>query len=254
MKFLNLKAIYILWLRDMKIFSRAKSRIVGTIVTPLFFIVFLSLGFAKISMPGIANYTPYLVVGMVGVTMIYSSTFAGVSVLWDRQFGFLKEIMVTPVSRVSIVIGRIMGSMTTSVIQGFAVLLIASLVLGIRLSNPLSLLPAVVFMAMISASFIGMGLAIASGLKDAQGFGLIMNFITLPLIFLSNAIYSTEVFPTVLKYLTYLNPLTFGIDGMRGSLINVSTFSVPVDFGAMIVFCAFMVFLGAFLFDRSEYV
>jgi ABC-2 type transport system permease protein len=252
LKFLNFKAIYILWLRDMKIFTRAKSRVFGTVITPLFFLAFLSLGFSKATIPGISNYTPYLVPGMVGISMIYSSTFAGVSVLWDKQFGFLKEIMVTPVDRVSIVMGRILGGMTTSVIQGLAILIIATL-FGFFNFSPLSLLPALAFMIMIAASFIGLGLAIASRLKDIQGFGIIMNFITLPMVFLSNAIYTTSSFPTIIRYLTYINPLNFGVDGMRGSLINVTVYSVPVDFGIMLVFCTAMIILGAILFEKSDY-
>jgi ABC-2 type transport system permease protein len=256
MGFIQPKAIYILWLREMKTFIRAKSRVVGNIVTPLFLLGFLGVGLTGASIPGIpigVGYLQFLVPGMIGLTMIFSSTFAGMSVLWDRQFGFLKEIMVTPVSRVSIVLGRITGGGTTALIQGVAILLIA-VILGFRVVGTYSIPVAILFMILISVSFIGLGLAMASRMKDMQGFGLIMNFIMFPLIFLSGAIYPIGNLPDIVKYITYFNPLTYGIDGMRGALIGVSTLPLMVDFGILIVFCVAMVLLGAYLFEKSESV
>jgi len=256
MKIINVKAIYILWLREMKTFVRSKSRVVGNIITPLFLLGFLGIGLSGASIPGIPieiSYLQFLVPGMIGLTMIFSSTFAGMSVLWDRQFGFLKEIMVTPVSRVSIVLGRITGGGTTAVIQGVSILIIA-IILGFRVVGLYSVPMAIVFMILISISFIGLGLAMASRMKDMQGFGLIMNFIMFPLIFLSGAIYPIENLPDIVKYITYFNPLTYGVDGMRGALLGVSNFSIALDFGALILFCALMVFAGTFLFEKSENV
>lgn len=250
------KAIYILWLREMKTFMRARSRVVGNIVTPLFLLGFLGIGLTGASIPGIpasVGYIQFLVPGMIGLTMIFSSTFAGMSVLWDRQFGFLKEIMVTPVSRVSIVLGRIVGGGTTALIQGVAILLIA-VVLGFRVIGAHSIPVAILFMVLISFSFIGLGLAMASRMKDMQGFGLIMNFIMFPLIFLSGAIYPIENLPDIVRYITYINPLTYGVDGMRGALIGISTLPLGADFAILLAFCVTMVLLGAYLFEKSESV
>jgi ABC-2 type transport system permease protein len=256
MKVINAKAVYILWLREMKTFIRAKSRVVGTLVMPLFFLGFLGVGFTGLSLPGIPtdiSYLQYLVPGMIGMTMIFTSMFAGMSVLWDRQFGFLKEIMVTPVSRVSIVIGRIAGGTTTSVIQGVAILVI-SLLLGFRIFGVLSILLSIVFMILTSVAFIGFGLAIASKMKDMQGFGLIMNFVMFPLLFLSGALFPIDNLPLAIKAICYLDPLTYGVDGMRGSLIGVSSLPVPLSFLILTGFCLLMVVLGAYLFEKSESV
>lgn len=185
--------------------------------------------------------------------MIFSSTFAGMSVLWDRQFGFLKEIMVTPVSRVSIVLGRMTGGTTTAVIQGIAILLI-SIIVGFRVLGVVSVLVSIVLMIMMSAAFIGLGLAIASKLRDTQGFGMIMNLIMLPVLFLSGAYYPLNNMPSIIIYASYLNPLTYGVDGMRGALIGVSTLPVALDMGVLLAFCIFMVLLGTYIFEKSEAV
>ncbi|MFQ6109533.1 MAG: ABC transporter permease, partial [Candidatus Aminicenantales bacterium] len=116
---INATAVYVLWLREMKRFLRAKSRIAGAVAMPLFFLAFLGLGFRRIAIPGISSemdYIRFLVPGILGMSLLFSSTFAGLSVLWDREFGFLKEIMVAPVNRVSIVLGRMAGGMTTALI------------------------------------------------------------------------------------------------------------------------------------------
>jgi ABC-2 type transport system permease protein len=256
MKLIQLKPIYILWLREMKIFLRAKSRIVGSLLTPLLFLAFLGSGLAGLRFPGLpsgVNYLQYLVPGMVGMTMIFSSMFAGISVLWDRQFGFLKEIMVTPVSRVSIVLGRIAGGATTSVIQGVAILIL-SLFLGFQISSAGGFLFTLIFMVLISMSFIGLGLAIASRLRDMQGFSLIMNFIMFPLLFVSGAFYPLENLPAFISWVGYVNPLTFGIDGMRGTLIGTSSLPLVVDMAFLVIFCAATILIGAYLFEKSESV
>jgi ABC-2 type transport system permease protein len=220
------------------------------------FLAFLGSGFASIRFSGLpsnVNYLQYLVPGMVGMTMIFSSMFAGMSVLWDRQFGFLKEIMVTPVSRVSIVLGRIAGGSTISIIQGVAILVI-SLFLGFQISNAGGFLLTLLFMVLISVSFIGLGLAIASRLRDMQGFSLIMNFIMFPLLFVSGAFYPLENLPALISWVGYVNPLTFGIDGMRGALIGTSSLPLAVDMAFLVVFCAATVLIGAYLFEKSEAV
>lgn len=256
MKMINLNGIYIIWLREMKTFVRAKSRVVGMLMMPVLLLGFLGSGFGGAMLPGIpegVGYLQYLVPGMVGLTMIFTSMFAGMSVLWDRQFGFLKEIMVTPVSRVSIVIGRILGGTTTAVIQGIGILVI-SLFLGFKASSAPGFIMSIAFMALISVAFIGMGLAIASKLKDMQGFGLIMNFLIFPLLFLSGAIFPVNNLPAPVNYLALLNPLTYGVDGMRASLIGVSSMPLVIDLLALFAFCVIMVFAGAYLFEKSESV
>jgi len=248
-------AVYVMWLREMKRFVRAKSRIIGSLIMPLFFLAFLGLGFNRMAVPGIGgqgvNYTRFLVPGIIGMTLLFSSTMQGLSVLWDKEFGFLKEIMVAPVSRVSLVLGRIAGGITTALIQSLLILLI-SVIMGFRAGGPESYLFAFLFMLLIGFTFIGLGLIFASKMKDIQGFGIVMNFIIFPLFFLSGALYPIGNLPWFVRGLSYIDPLTFGIDGLRGSLIKVSSLPIILDLAIMIGFSLVMVFLGAYFFEKSE--
>lgn len=251
---INRTAVYVLWLREMKRFMRAKSRIVGALAMPLFFLAFLGLGFRRIPIPGLegdVNYIRFLVPGILGMSLLFSSTFSGLSVLWDREFGFLKEIMVAPVNRVSIVLGRMAGGMTTALIQAVLILGI-SFLMGFKITSILSLLLAIIFMTLIAATFIGLGLIFASKMKDIQGFSIIMNFVIFPLFFLSGALYPLDNFPFWLKYLSYIDPLTYGVDGLRWALIGISSFSVVLNFIALVFFSSVMIFLGAYFFEKSE--
>jgi len=251
---INPAAIQVLWLREMKRFLRAKSRIFGALAMPLFFLAFLGMGFRRMPVPGMEDgvgYILFLVPGILGMSLLFSSTFGGLSVLWDREFGFLKEIMVAPVSRISIVLGRIAGGVTTALIQGVLILCV-SLLLGFRITSPLSLPLALVFMILISVTFLGLGLVFASKMRDMQGFSIVMNFVIFPLFFLSGAIYPLENLPVWLRILGYADPLTYGVDGLRGVLIGVSSLPVWLDLGIMLFFSLFMIALGAYFFEKSE--
>jgi ABC-2 type transport system permease protein len=251
----GLYAIYSIWLREMLRFFRLKSRVIGSIGAPFFFLAFLAIGFgASTAMPGIpqgVGYVSFLTPGIIGMTLLFSSTLAGISVLWDREFGFLKEIMVAPVSRISIVLGRTMGGATTAIMQAL-IILILSIFLGMKITGFKGFLLSLVFMVLIAATFIGLGLAFASKMEDMSGFSLIMNFLIFPLFFLSGALFPLDRFPQVIKVLAYLNPLTYGVDGLRYSLIGVSTFSPALDCMVLVVSCVAILGLGAYLFEVSE--
>jgi len=247
-------AITVLWLREMKRFMRAKSRIIGALAMPLFFLGFLGLGFRRMAVPGMeagVGYIRFLVPGILGMSLLFSSTFGGLSVLWDREFGFLKEIMVAPVTRVSIVLGRIAGGVTTALIQSLLILII-SFLMGFRVPSAFLFLPALVFMILISVTFLGLGLIFASKMRDMQGFSIVMNFVIFPLFFLSGALYPLSNFPRWLRTLSYLDPLTYGVDGLRGTLIGFSSHPVVFNLVLMVVFSALMIGLGAYFFERSE--
>jgi ABC-2 type transport system permease protein len=249
-------AIYVLWLREMKRYVRAKSRIIGSLLQPLFFLVFLGLGFNRMAVPGMkagVDYIQFLVPGILGMTLLFSSSMQGLSVLWDREFGFLKEIMVAPVSRTSIVLGRIAGGTTTTMMQGLLVLGI-TFVLGFRVNGILNFLWALVFMVLIAFTFIGLGLIFASRMKDMQGFGLIVNFIIFPLFFLSGALYPLDNLPLAVRVLSYADPLTYGIDGLRGTMIGVNARPIALDFAILCGFALVMLVLGTYFFEKSESV
>ena len=251
----DLYAIYSIWLREMLRFFRLKSRLFGSIASPFFFLAFLGIGFGNgASLPGIpqgVGYVSFLTPGIIGMTLLFSATFAGLSVLWDREFGFLKEIMVSPVSRIAIVLGRTAGGLTTGILQAIIILL-SGILLGMKVPSLEGFLLSLVFMILIAATFIGLGLAFASKMEDMSGFSLIMNFLIFPLFFLSGALFPLERFPAAIKVLAYVNPLTYGVDGLRYCLIGVSAFSPVTDFAVLGIGCLAMLFLGAYLFETTE--
>lgn len=255
MKSNNLQAIYIMWLREMKRFLRSKSRVIGSLMVPFSFLLFMGFGFKSgFNLPGMpqeTNYLDFLVPGIIGMTMLFTSTFAGISVLWDREFGFLKEIMVAPVRRSAVVLGRIAGGVTTALIQGILILII-SLFMGFKVVNPFGLVLAFLFMFLISVGFIGFGVAIASKMKDIHGFSLIMQFIIFPIFILSGAFFPITNLPGWLRLLSYIDPLTYGVDGLRASLINFSQFPIFLDLILLFIFGFLMVILGTYLFAKME--
>lgn len=252
----NVAAIYVLWLREMKRFSRSKARVVSTLALPFLFLVGFWFGFGSVQLPGVGDgvdYLQFLVPGIVGMTMLFAASFGGISVLFDRQFGFLKEILVTPVDRVSIALGRVAGSTTTAVVQG-VLLLSISVVIGFRPVSWFGVVPALGFMVLIGATFIGVGLLFASRINDFQAFNLVFNFVLFPLLFLSGALYPVSNFPPLVRYVTYANPLTYGVDGLRGVLVGTSMFPPLLDFVVMVGFASTFVVLGAFAFEGADAV
>jgi ABC-2 type transport system permease protein len=251
----DLYAIYSIWLREMLRFFRLKSRLFGSIASPFFFLAFLGMGFGNgASLPGIPpgiGYVSFLTPGIIGMTLLFSATFAGLSVLWDREFGFLKEIMVSPVSRIAIVLGRTAGGLTTGILQAI-IIMFSGILLGMKVPSLEGFLLSLVFMILIATTFIGLGLAFASKMEDMSGFSLIMNFLIFPLFFLSGALFPLDRFPQVVKVLAYLNPLTYGVDGLRYSLIGASAFSPAMDFIILGASCIALLSLGAYLFDTTE--
>ena len=250
------QAIYIMWLRQMKRFVRSKSRIIGTIVQPLFFLFILGYGFSRATLPGVSgDYVPYIAPGIVAMAILFSSMYTGVSVLWDKKFGFLQEILVAPVSRFSIIIGRTLGGATTAVLQGTIVLIIA-LLMGVPVSSTSGFVLAYIFMILIGLTSVGFGLIMASKMDDFEGFQIIITLIIMPLFFLSSALFpiaTNDKIPEILITLSYANPLFYMIDGLRGSLTNMDYVLNPlINLVVVSIICIIMLFAGAYLFTRTE--
>ena len=223
---------------------------------PFFFLAFLGLGLRGAALPNMPDRTTYLqflVPGILGMSMLFVSMMAGLSVLWDREFGFLKEIMVAPVSRLSIVLGRTAGGITTALIQALTILFI-SLFFGFRIPSPGSLGLALVLMVLIATTFIGIGLAFASRMKDIQGFSLVWNFVIFPIFFLSGALYPLKNLPKSLQWISMADPLTYGVDALRWALLEHGAFPFLLDLGILALTSAGMLVLGAFFFETSESV
>jgi ABC-2 type transport system permease protein len=250
----DFQAIYMLWLRQMKRFLRAKSRVLTTIVQPLFFLFILGFGFNIAVFPGMeGSYINFLAPGIIAMAILFSSMFTGVSVLWDKQSGFLQEVLVAPVSRLSIVIGRTLGGATIALFQGILIMVIA-IVLGVPTVSPVSLLLTLIIMVLLSFTAVGFGLIVASKMHDFEGFESVMSLILMPLLFLSSMFYPVNKFlPGWLQVLSYCNPLFYMIDGIRGSFTGVNYVLPPlVDLGIILVLCVVIMGLGTYFFNKSE--
>jgi ABC-2 type transport system permease protein len=248
-----MNAIYILWLRQLKRYFRSKSRIIGSLGQPLLFLVALGFGLGPVfKEAGEGSYIQFLVPGIIGMSIIFTALFSGIEVIWDKQFGFLKETLVAPVSRLNIMIGRTLGGATVAVLQGLIVLLIAILG-GFRIQNLLSIPLAIIFMFLIALLFTALGTAIASVLEDMQGFQLIMNFLVMPLFFLSGAIFPLQKgVPSALLTIARLDPLSYGVDGLRESLSAISNFGLTTDFLVLGSITLLILAIGSYLFSKIQ--
>ncbi len=247
-----MRTIYILWLRQIKRYIRSKSRIFGSVAQPLLFLIALGYGFGPIfQKAGQGNYIEFLAPGIIGMSIIFTSIFFGIEIIWDRQFGFLKETLVAPVSRINIMIGRTLGGATIAAIQGLIVFLV-SMAAGFRPFN-LYLLPlAFLVMVAIAILFTSIGTAIASQLEDFHGFQLITNFLVMPLFFLSGALFPLEGLPKTIIYISRFDPLSYGIDALRGLLVGTVHFGLPLDAMMISLITIFFLFLGSYLFSKIQ--
>ena len=241
-----------MWQREVKRFVRSKSRIVGSLGQPILFLVALGYGLGPVfAKAGQGNYLEFLAPGIIGMSIIFSAIFNGMQVIWDRQFGFLKETMVAPVSRLSIMFGRTIGGATVASAQGVLVLLIAMLA-GFRPISWIGVVPAIIMMFLIALLFSSLGIMVASLLKDMQGFQLIMNFLVMPLFFLSGALFPLDNVPAALLIVARCDPLSYGVDALRYFLIGSSTFPLALDIGVLVLVSALFLGLGSYFFSKIQ--
>jgi ABC-2 type transport system permease protein len=247
-----MSAIYILWLRELKRYVRSRAQIVASLGQPLLYLLVLGFGLGPVfQKAGNGSYLQFLAPGVISMTILFTAIFSGIAMLWDRQFGFLKETLVAPVPRIQVMIGRTLGGATVAVIQG-TLILIVCLIAGFR-PTQLSLFPlAFLFMALIAIVFAALGTAFGSIVQDMQGFQLIMNFMVLPIFFLSGALFPLSNLPNALTIITRLDPLTYGVDALRGVLINSSHFGIAFDVSVLGVIAVAFLSLGAYLFSRIQ--
>jgi ABC-2 type transport system permease protein len=247
-----MRAVWILWLRQIKRYTRARTRMIGALGQPILFLFALGFGFGPIyARAGGGNYLEFVVPGIIAMGIIFNAVFGGIEIIWDRQFGFLKETLVAPVPRLAIVLGRTLGGATTAMLQGVIVLIIC-LFAGFRIHHPLLLPAALIFMFLIALVFAAIGTAIGSVLRDMQGFQLIMNFLVMPLFFFSNALFPTAGLPAPLRIAVRLNPLSYGVAGMRDALAGVASWDMAMDLLVLGGMAAALLGLSSYLFSRIE--
>ena len=246
-----MKIIYILWLRQIKRYFRSKARIIGSVGQPLLFLLALGFGFGPVfEKAGEGDYISFLAPGIIAMSILFTSVFSGIEIIWDRQFGFLKETLVAPVSRLKIMIGRTLGGASVALMQGLIVLII-TIPLGFR-PDILNLPLGFVFMVLIALFFTAFGTAVASLLKDMQGFQMIMSFVIMPIFFLSGSLFPTDGLPGVLRIFLIINPLSYGIDGMRGAFIGLSNFGLGFDFLVLGLITVVILAIGSYLFSKIQ--
>ncbi len=247
-----MRKIYILWLRQIKKYIRSKSRAIGSLVQPLLYLLALGYGFGSVfQAAGQGNYINFLAPGIIGMSILFTSIFAGIEVIWDKQFGFLKETLVAPMSRFDIMIGRTLGGATIATIQGTVVMLI-SLFVGFHPYSWYMILPAILVMFITALLFTSLGTMLASLMDDMQGFQLIMNFLVMPIFFLSGSLFPLEGLPKILSILTRINPLSYGIDALRILLIHNGHYGLVTDLSFLIIFSFIFLFLGAHFFKKIQ--
>lgn len=247
-----MNAIYILWLRQLKRYWRSRGRVIGSLGQPLLFLLALGFGFGPVfRRAGQGDYLQFLAPGVIGMTILFAAIFSGIELIWDRQFGFMKEILVAPVPRLTIMIGRTLGGATTALIQGLIVFAIC-LLAGFRIAHPAQIPLAILFMALIALMFTGLGTAIASVMSDFQGFQLVMNFLVMPIFFLSGALFPLIGLPKILNFLATIDPLSYGVDGLRSAFAGAAYFGLGVDLAILVVLSAIALAAGSYLFSRIQ--
>jgi ABC-2 type transport system permease protein len=247
-----MSTIYILWLRELKRYIRSRVQIIASLGQPVLYLLALGFGLGPVfQRAGNGSYLQFIAPGVIGMSILFMCVFSGISILWDRQFGFLKETLVAPVPRMHIMLGRTLGSATVAMFQGLLVFIVC-LIVGFRPHSWMAFPQALVFMAMVAFIFAALGTAFGSVIKDMQGFPIVMNFMVMPMYFLSGALYPLTHLPKALTIITHLDPLTYGIDGLRGALTGVWHFNFALDVAVLAVIAAAFLSLGAYLFSKIQ--
>lgn len=258
----DLRAVYSIWLRDVIRYRRDRYRLIGSIAQPALFLFVFGNGLSRgltirggITgglVPGAENYVVFIYPGIIGMTLLFTAVYSAISIVWDREFGFLKEVMVAPISRSAVAIGKAFGGSTVALFQGAMVLLFAPLVgVSYTLWGLFVLIP---MMFLIAFSLTSLGIVVAARMETMEGFQMVMNFMVMPLFLLSGAMFPISRLPAWLKALTLIDPLTYGVDALRGLMLGpqASVYSLMTDVTIVLTFGAVMIALAVVLFDRAE--
>lgn len=248
----ELQALYALWLREFKVFTREKSRVVSAVVTPVVLVGVIGTGFGATTEfvdPTYAaySYERFMFPGVLAMTLLFGSVFFGLNIVWDRKLDVLKEVLVAPVSRTTIFFGKVLGGCTSSLIQATLLLVLGVLFFGI---TPQGALLALLFVLLLAIAFVSVGLFVGSFFQSFEGFQLIVSFLVMPLVFLSGAFYPITGLPPWLRALTLANPATYAVDGLRGAALGPHAFSYALDAGVLAAFALVFIAAGVWAFRR----
>jgi ABC-2 type transport system permease protein len=250
-------AVYVIVMREFKKFIREKSRLVSTLARPLLWLFLIGGGMSRL-VPGGQNvtYIQFIFPGILGMTILFSSIFSSISIIWDKEFGFMKEILVAPVSRFSVVVGKATSGMVLSTFQAVIVLCLFPII-GLRL-DPRQIIGVILVSAVLSFALAAFGILLASFYESYESFSVIMNFIVMPMFFLSGAMYPVKLLPEVLKIVSKLNPLTYGVDALKNIVFPYETgrmsadFSLFTDLAVILTLSVVFVVIAGKAFERKQ--
>ncbi len=246
----ELEGFYALWYRELKVFTREKSRIISSLFTPLLWIVVFGGGLGSAVSLGGVNYQIFIFPGILAMTIIFSSVFFGLYIVWDKKIDFFKEVLVAPLSRVTIFIGKMVGGSTDALLQGLAMLAFG-VVFGVKY-NLLVLLLSFVFLFVLSSALVSLGLIIGANMESPEGFQLIVSFLVFPMFFFSGALFPIDNLPSYLLLVTMLDPVTYAVDGLRGLILGSSQLPIALNLAILTLFAALMVGIGTWTFKRLK--
>ena len=247
--------IYALWLREFKVFLRERSRLVASIFTPLLWLFVVGTGFGSVAtIPGESSidYEKFIFPGIICMSVIFTSIFFGSYIIWDRKFDFLKSVMVAPVSRGTIFVGKALGGMTSSLIQ-CAILLSVGVLIGIAYS-PLGILESIIIVLLLSFTLTSLGLALGSYMQSLEGFQMIASFVVFPLFFLSGALFPLEKLPPWLTVLTSIDPATYSVNAMRTAVLGIGDRPYVLEMMILLGFAILFGIVGIYSFKRMKAV
>lgn len=244
----ELWGIYALWYREVKVFLREKSRLVSSTINPLIWLVAFGGGLGASISVGETGYQAFIFPGVLMLVVLFTTIFFGLYVVWDKKIDFFKEVLVSPLTRTSIFVGKMLGGCTDGLLQSGIIMLFAPF-FGVAYS-PYSLGMTLLFVFLLAMGTTSLGLAIGSQMTSFEGFGLVQSFVILPLFFLSGALYRIDNLPTWLSAVTFVNPLTYIVDGMRGALLGINSFPIALDLGVALVYVVVLVAIGTLAFKK----
>lgn len=248
----NLGRLYALWLREFKVFIRERSRLIASTFTPVLWLFVFGSGFGSTHPSISVDYQKFIFPGIVCMSVIFSAVFFGSYIIWDRKFDFLKSVMVAPVSRDIVFVGKTLGGMTNSLVQA-AILIVIGLTIGINL-DVITLTQTIIIVLFLSFILTSLGLAIGSYIESLEGFQLIISFVVFPLFFLSGALFPLKGLPPWLFFLSTIDPATYAVDALRAAILRISTYSFSLDVGVLLIFTIIFAIFGSYSFRRMKAV
>lgn len=247
---MNFDGIITIWLRDIIRHSRDRVRLLSSIIRPILWLLIMGTGLRSAFKMQDVPYTHFIFPGIITMNLVFAAMLSTVSIIWDREFGFLKEILVAPIPRASIVLGKTLSGSTIAFLEGLMVLLFAPLIkINIPLAHLFLLLPVMFFISFVCTS---LGIVIAARMTSFEGFGVISNFVIMPMFFLSGAMFPVENLPRWVNFIARINPLTYGVDLLRWITINMRSFNPTVSVLYLTLFAGAMLCIGIFEFNKRD--